>query len=181
MEPMTLVWVLLVFGLIILLFKVLKKIVSVAFSIAGIIVVVYLVIIGLQYVDRNDLRDNLLSSNNLFILEDSGNELTGFASDGSVVSLPDPKVIEDDDSDLYKKFYKVILVKKDALPEKIRLVYDSADDNDKAAIFRSYVNNDLLQDDPVDNLIEQEKDGTVEVHKESIAFKHSLREVLGLE
>ena len=83
MDTMTIVWIVLAVVLLLALFKVLKNVISFAISTVGIVVVVWLMILGLKYVDESNLRDNLLASNNLFLLQDSENNLlTGFASNG---------------------------------------------------------------------------------------------------
>ncbi|HII71823.1 TPA: hypothetical protein HA265_03655 [Candidatus Woesearchaeota archaeon] len=184
MQAMTLVWIALAVVILVLFFRFVKRLFNVALSAVGIIFVVWLVVLGLRYADKTNLRNNLIASNNLFLLEDSNDLVTGFATDGTateqvdISSLPDPS---DSSSEIYDKYYKVIVVQKDALPEKIGLVYDSADADDRLSLFRSYIDSSILgSDDPVDTLIEKEQEGDLEVHRNTMAFRYGIREVLGL-
>ncbi len=176
MNTMTIVWIVLAVFLIILIFKILKKLVSVALSAAGIIIVVWLVIIGLQYADKGSLRENLLTSNNLVLLND-GNQLTGFATKSDGIE----EEIDLSDKALYDKYFKVIIVDKEAFPEKIGLVYDVSEEHERQLLFQNFVENNLLNEDATDNLLEYEKLGLIEVYRNTIAFKQGFMEVLGFE
>ena len=181
MELSTVVGILVIILAVVLLMKVFGKVVSFVFSTLGIIAVVWLVVVGLRWMDEGNVRENLLDSNNLFVLEDEeGSLITGFATKEGA---PEPDLSTADDAEnpnskLYDDYYKVVFVKKDALPEKISLMMDAADDADKQNLFRSYVDNELLEGDFVTNIIEEEKEGNIEVHKETLAFRHGVREVI---
>ncbi len=182
MELSTVVGILIIIVAIVLLMKVMGKIVSLMLSVIGIVLVVWLVVAGLRWMDETNLRDNFKESNNLFVLEDEGSMITGFATKEG---MPDPDVKELDEkeltnpnSDLYDQYYKVVVVTKDALPEKKAMLIDVADEEDRLSLFRHYVDNNLLEGDIVQNLVEKEKEGNVQVHKETLAFKHGAREVL---
>jgi hypothetical protein len=182
MELSTVVWIVVLIVAAVLLMKLLGKVVSLALSVLGIVAVVWLVVIGLRYMDENNVRDNLLDSNNLFVLQDEGNFITGFATQEG---MPDPEIdaLDEDltnpNSELYDEYYKVIVVEKDALPEKTALMVDASGKEDKLELFRYYVENSLLEGDVVENLVEEEKEGSLQVYKETLAFKHGVKEVLG--
>ncbi|MFC1741456.1 hypothetical protein ACFL3V_02890 [Nanoarchaeota archaeon] len=181
MDLSTVVAVVVVIVLGIFLMKMLGKVMSFAFSVAGIVVVVWLVIAGLRYLDEQSVRDKILDSNNLFLLEEDGNLLTGFVTQEG---MPDPDIeaaageFDNPNSGLYDDYYKVIVVKKEALPEKTSLMVDVASDPDKADLFRNYVDENLLEGDAVENLVEEEQQGNIEVHKESMAFRKGIKDVL---
>ncbi len=165
----------------VLVLKLIGKVVSMIFTFVGIAAVVWLVIIGLQYLDEKNIRDKMSSSNSLFVLEDEGSMITGFATKEG---LPEPDLVEvqeevnDPSSELYDSYYKVFIVKKEALPEKISLLIDEVEPEEQTGLFRNYVDNNILEGDYADNLITAEKEGDIEVHKESIAFRHGFKEML---
>lgn len=178
----TVVWIVVIIALVVLFLKVLKKMVSLAFSIAGIIVVVWLVVVGLRYLDENNVRDNLLESNNMFLLQDGEALITGFAtqddlSSSNIADIQDD--LEDPSSELYDSYYKIIIVDKDSLPQKTSLLVDVAGEDDRRKLFMSYVENDLLEGDYTGNLVDAEMSGDIEVRKETLAFRHGIKEVLG--
>jgi len=144
---MTIVGIVFTIVLLIVLFKVLKNIVSFALSAAGILILTYLVIAGLRYADKQDLRNNLQISNNLILVEDSGNIISGFATKGGEVNTDNINV---HDEDLYKEYYKVIIIPKE---------------------MENLSTKRLLN---VDTLIQKEKDDKIKVYRESIAFRHGL-------
>ena len=181
MELSTVVGIIVIIAVAVLLMKFLGKVVSFVFSVLGIVLVVWLVVVGLRYLDEQNVRDNLLGSNNLFVLEDGGNLLTGFATqegeaDQDITELDEE--LENPNSKIYDDYYKVFIVKKEALPEKTSLMVGVADDDDKLSLFRNYVDNDLLEGDFVDTLVEEEKEGNIAVHRETLAFRHGIKEVL---
>jgi energy-coupling factor transporter transmembrane protein EcfT len=184
MELSIVIGIIVIIVAIVLLMKVMGKVVSLIFSIVGIIAVVVLVVVGMRYLDESNVRDNLLDSNSLFLLEDDGNLLTGFATQEG---MPDPDMadieeeigsLDNPNSEIYDDYYKVIVVKKEALPEKTALLVDVSDEEDRHNLFKSYVDNELLEGDFVSNLVEEEKEGNIEVHKETLAFRHGLKEVI---
>ncbi|MBU2561346.1 MAG: hypothetical protein KKD17_03535 [Nanoarchaeota archaeon] len=181
MELSTVVVILVVLAAAMLLMKFIGKMFSFALSVIGIIAVVWLVVIGLRWIDENNIRDNLLESNSLFLLEDGGNIMTGFATQEG---MPDPDIAEvskelaDPDSGIYDDYYKVFIVKKDALPEKTSILVEISDAEDKKELFRHYVENNLLEGDFVSTLVNKEKQGDIEVREETLAFRHGVAEVL---
>lgn len=181
MEIATVVGLIILLAAAVLLMKVLGKVVSLVLSVVGIVALVWLVVASLRYLDERDIRDNFLSSNNLFILESEGAPITGFASKEG---LPDPSLegieaeLGNPNSAIYDDYYKVVVVKKEALPEKLALMVDAAEGDDRLSIFRSYVDDSLIEGDAVSNLVENERAGNIEVYSESLAFRHGVREVL---
>ncbi|HII72022.1 TPA: hypothetical protein HA265_04675 [Candidatus Woesearchaeota archaeon] len=181
MELSTVIGIIVIMLAVVLLMKIFGKVVSLILSIVGVIAVVWLVVVGMRYLDESNMRDNLLDSNNLFLLEDDGNLLTGFATQEGA---PEPDIsdfegeLDNPDSDVYDDYYKVIVVKKDALPDKIALVVDAADEEDRQELFKYYVENQLLEGDFVSRLVEEEEEGNIDVHKETLAFKHGIKEVV---
>ena len=176
MELTTIIGVVVVVVIGVLLLKLIGKMLSFAISILGIMLIVWGIVIGLRYFDTQDLRQNLADSDNLFVLQDSGNIVTGFATDGTT-----PQINQEDlksDSDLFNKYYKVIVVDKDRLPEKTSLLVDASEGTDKLELFKSYVNNNILSGDPVANLIALDKEGDIKVYEETLAFRHGVSEVL---
>ncbi|MBW2966941.1 hypothetical protein KY362_00485 [Candidatus Woesearchaeota archaeon] len=162
--------------------KFLGKLASMLFTVVGIFLVVWLVVIGLRYMDEENVRENFMLSNNLFVLEENGNPLTGFVTkDG----LPGPELdtvleeVENPNSELYDEYYKVVFVDKEALPEKIQLVMDAADPEDRLSMFQEYVETEIIEGDTAENLIEKEKAGDIEVYHETLAFRHGFMDVLG--
>ncbi|MBI5880662.1 hypothetical protein HZB90_00870 [archaeon] len=180
MEPSTIVGILVVIIIAVFLLKLLGKAVSFAISVASIIVIVWLVVAGLRYMDERDVRDKFLDSNNLFVLQDGGSLLTGFATaeDNPPELASIEEEVEDPNSGLFDKYYKVIVVNKEALPEKTALVLEAAEDADKQKLFESYVENNLLEGDVAENLVNAEKEGSIGVYKKTLAFRHGLKEVL---
>ncbi|NQU79689.1 hypothetical protein HQ545_08030 [Candidatus Woesearchaeota archaeon] len=178
MELSTVVLVIVIAIMAVVIMKILKKAASFAFSIAGIIAVVWLVIAGMRYLDENNLRKNLLESNSLYLLEDQGDIMAGFATiQGNV-----PTSIEEIDDpvlNIHDSFYKVFLVRRDSMEERTALVLGAADDKDRLELFKNYIDNNLLQNDFVTKLVQKEKQGQIKVYKETIAFKHGFSEVLG--
>lgn len=182
MELSTVVGIIVILAVAVLLMKFLGKMVSFALSVVGIVLVVWLVVAGLRYLDEQNVRDNLLDSNSLFVLDDGGSMLTGFATqdDGEEADISGIEAdLDNPNSRIYDDYYKVFIVKKEALPEKTALLVDVADDADRLNLFRNYVENDLLDGDFVDTLVKKEEDGAIEVHKETLAFRHGVMEVLG--
>jgi energy-coupling factor transporter transmembrane protein EcfT len=179
MELSTLVGILVVVIIAVFLLKLLGKAVSFVISVASIIVIVWLVVAGLRYMDERDVREKFIDSNNLFVLQDGGSILTGFATaEGDVPELAGVEEAEDPNSELFDRYYKVIVVNKDALPEKTALVLDAADEADKQKLFQSYVENNLLEGDVAENLVNAEKEGDIGVYEETLAFRHGIKEVL---
>ena len=181
MELSTVVGIIIIIVVAVLLMKFLGKIVSLFLSVIGIILVVWLVVAGLRYMDELNIRDNFLESNNLFVLDDGNNLLTGFPTqEGAEPDLSEiEQEVQDPNSELYDEYYKVIVVKKEALPEKTALLVDVADEQDKLNLFKHYVEKNILEGDVADQLIEEEEQGNVEVYKETLAFRHGIKEVLG--
>jgi hypothetical protein len=179
MELSTVVGILVVIVVAALLLKLLGKAVSFAISVISVVAVVWLVVIGLRYLDERDIRDKFLDSDNLFVLQEDGNVITGFAT-GSNETPPAESVeqLSKDESGLLDKYYKVVAVSKDALPEKTALMIDAAEQGDKLKLFQSYVENSLLEGDVAGNLVAEEKEGNISVYKETLAFRHGIREVL---
>jgi hypothetical protein len=182
MELSTVVGIIVILLVVVLLMKVLGKVVSLVLSIVGIIAVVWLVVVGLRWMDEGNVRDNLLESYNLFLPEDDGNLLTGFATQEDA---PEPDLnslgeeeLDNPNSDVYDDYYKVIVVKKEALPEKTSLMLGVVDEEDKENLFKHYVDNSLLEGDFVANLIEEEQEGNIDVYKETLAFKQGITEVI---
>jgi len=183
MELSTVVGLLIAVVVVVILMKVMGKVVSLVLSIVGVILVVWLVVVGLRWMDENNVRQNFMESNNLFVLEDEGSLVTGFATKEG---MPDPDVtafsaeeFTNPNSPLYDDYYKIVVVQKEALPEKTSLLVDVVEDEDRLSLFRNYVDDELLdQDDFVSTLVEEEKEGKIKVHKETLAFKHGLGEVL---
>ena len=181
MEIATVVGLIILLAAVVLVLKVMGKVVSLVFSIVGIIALVGLVVAGLRYMDERDIRQNFLNSNNLFVLDDDGSPITGFATKEG---MPDPQLdsvsleLDNPNSQLYDDYYRVVLVKKDALPDKLAAVVDAAEGDDKLSIFKSYVQDNLLEGDVAEKLVEEEQEGNIEVHKETLAFRHGVREVL---
>jgi len=179
MEPSTIVGILVMIIIAVFLLKLLGKAVSFAISAVSIIVIVWLVVAGLRYMDERDVREKFLDSNNLFVLRDGGSLLTGFATaEDNPPELASIGEVEDPNSGLFDKYYKVIVVNKEALPEKTALVLEAAEDADKQRLFESYVENNLLEGDVAENLVNAEKEGNIGVYKETLAFRHGLKEVL---
>jgi|GEM_PF-6504322 len=176
----TVVWILAIIIAAVLLLKFLGKMLSFILSAVGIVTVVWLVIIGLRYLDESDMRNNLLESNSLFVLDDGGSPITGFATkEGFVPDINEAyEEMPDSSSDIYQTYYKVFVVKKEALPEKIALMMEVSDDEDKLNMFRHYVDNNLLQGNFTTRLIEAEQEGKLDVYKETLAFKHGLKDLL---
>lgn len=181
MEIATVVGFIILLAAVVLVIKVLGKAVSVVFSMVGVITLVWLVVVGLRYLDERDIRQNFLNSNNLFVLDDDGSTITGFATKEG---LPDPQLdsivvdLDNPNAPLYDDYYKVIVVNKEALPEKLAAVFDAADKEDRMSIFRNYVQDNLMEGDVAGNLVEEEQQGNIEVHKKTLAFRHGVREVL---
>ncbi|MFH1063776.1 MAG: hypothetical protein V1729_01710 [Candidatus Woesearchaeota archaeon] len=178
----TVVWIVVIIALVVLSLKVLKKMISLTLSVAGIVLVVWLVVAGLRYMDESNVRNNLMDSNNLFLLQEGDSLITGFATQEDTAGQ-DLEVVQDelDDptSDLYDSYYKVIIVNKESLPEKTSLLVEVSDKDDQLNLFKSYVKNGLLEGDYTSNLVDEEKEGNIEVRKETLAFRHGLREVFG--
>lgn len=181
MELSTVIGIIVIIAVAVLLMKFLGKMVSFAFSVIGIVLVVWLVVAGLRYLDEQNVRDNLLDSNSLFVLEDEGNTLTGFATqDGEPAEVTGiEEELENPNSRLYDRYYKIFVVKREALPEKTALMVEVADEQDRLRLFRNYVEKDLLEGDFVDSIVQAEQEGKLEVHKETLAFRHGVKEVLG--
>jgi hypothetical protein len=181
MEIATVVGLIVLLAAVVLVIKVLGKAVSVVFSMIGVISLVWLVVVGLRYLDERDIRQNFLNSNNLFVLDDGGSPITGFATKEG---LPEPQLddivveLDNPNAPLYDDYYKVIVVNKEALPEKLAAVVDAAEGDDLLSIFKSYVQDSLLEGDVAGNLVEEEQAGNIEVYKKTLAFKHGVREVL---
>jgi predicted phosphoribosyltransferase len=176
MELSAIVTIIVIIAVGVVLIKLLGKVLSFVFSILGVIAVVWLITIGLKYIDEKDIRDKFLDSNNLYVLEDGSNIVTGFASMG-----PAPNVTAEDisqNSDLLSEYYKIIVVKKSALPEKSQVMIDALDPADQVLLLKHYVNATLLDGDVVDNLVTAEKEGNIEVFKKTIAFRQGIKEVL---
>ncbi|MBN1544808.1 hypothetical protein JW898_05105 [Candidatus Woesearchaeota archaeon] len=181
MELSTVVVILIVLAAAMLLMKFIGKMFSFALSVIGIVAVVWLVVIGLRWMDENSIRENMIESNSLFLLSDGDNLMTGFATQEG---MPDPDIAEvskelaDPDSDIYDDYYRVFIVKKDALPEKTSVLVDVVGAEDRKELFRHYVENSLLEGDFVGNLVNKEKQGDIEVREETLAFRHGVAEVL---
>jgi hypothetical protein len=121
-----------------------------------------------------NLEDNFASSNNLFVLEDGGSAITGFATQDT--ATPAGITAADIDPESY---YKVIKIDKSALPEKTALLIDVSDESDKTNLFKEYVReNYIAPEDSVTKLIEDEDSGELSVEKNTLAFRHGLREVV---
>ncbi|MBW2971835.1 hypothetical protein KY359_02250 [Candidatus Woesearchaeota archaeon] len=185
MELSTVVGIIVIVVVAVLLMKFMGKVLSFIFSIIGIIAIVWLVVIGLRWMDENSIRDNFMDSNNLFLLAEDGNLMTGFATQESPQGGQEPELSDvsaelgNPNSYIYDEYYKVIVVDKEALPEKTALLIDVVDPQDQQALFRSYVENSLLEGDFLANLIDEEKLGDIEVYEETLAFRHGLRDVVG--
>ena len=180
MELSTVVGIVLIVVIAVLVIKLLGRLVSFFLSAVGIIIVVWLVVAGLRYLDEQNVRENLLESNSLFVLRDGGNMVTGFATQeegqADVSGLGDE--LDNPNSRIYDDYYKVIVVDADTLPEETAMLLGVADDEDKLKLFKSYVDNDLLEGDFVESLVEKEEMGGVEVHKETLAFRHGIKDIL---
>jgi 4-amino-4-deoxy-L-arabinose transferase-like glycosyltransferase len=183
MELSMVVWVVALIVLALLLMKFLGKVFSLAFSVLGILIVVWLVVAGLRWMDEQNLRDNIIESNNLFLLADGDNMITGFSTlDGEEQEIPDSTELTNPNSELYDEYYKVIVVDKESLPEKTSLMLEAAEPEDKLALFQTYVETGLLESDgetAAETLISEEQEGNIAVYKETLAFKHGIKEVLG--
>lgn len=165
----------------VLLIKLLGKALSFAFSVAGIVLVVWLVVAGMRLVDTNNVQNNFLEENNLFILTDDGDMLTGFATQGGEVPVEEDILtnLDNPNSELYEDFYKVITVDKSKLPQKTALLVEVSADYEKRELFKEYIESTLLSDNNVaENLVEAEKEGDIEVHKETLAFRHGVKDVI---
>lgn len=180
MELSTVLGIVLIVVIAVLVIKFLGKLVSFLLSVVGIIIVVWLVVSGLRYLDEQNVRDNLLESNSLFVLQDSGNMVTGFATqqEGKADLTGLEQELDNPNSNVYDDHYKVIVVNADALPEKTAMLVDVADDEDRLKLFRSYVDNSLLEGDFVESLVEKEERGDIAVYKETLAFRHGIKDVL---
>jgi hypothetical protein len=179
MEIVTIFLIVIAIVIGVVLLKLLGKAVSLALSVLGIVIVVWLVVAGLRFLDINNIRDNFMDSNNLFLLEDGGDLVTGFATGYVEEALPDTKEeLVNPNSKLYDDCYKVVVVKKDALPQKTALLIDASDDADRDRLFRAYVDNELMDGDLAENLVDAESEGDIEVYKETLAFRHGIREVI---
>ncbi|MBW2997770.1 hypothetical protein KY349_05510 [Candidatus Woesearchaeota archaeon] len=180
MELSTVVGIIVIIVVAVLIMKFLGKLVSFLLSVVGIILVVWLVIVGLRYLDEQNVRDNLMNSNSMFVLQDGDSMVTGFATqdvgEADVSGLENE--LDNPNSNIYDDYYKVIVVNADALPEKTAMLFDVADDEDKLKLFKSYVDNNLLEGDFVESLVEKEEQGDVEVYKETLAFRHGIKDVL---
>jgi hypothetical protein len=181
MEIVTILVILIVVVLAVFLFKFLGKAVSFALSLVGIVIVVWLIVIGLRFMDTKNLQDNFLDSNNLFVLADEDNFITGFATNepNEMTNLAD---IYDDlsnpNSDLFDKYYKVVIVEKDSMPHITTRIIDSSKDVERVEAFRGYVEDNFLDEDIAEILVEEEQLGNIEVHKETLAFRHGFREII---
>ena len=180
MELLTVIGIVVIIVVAVLLMKVLGKVVSFVFSVMGIVLVVWLVVVGMRYLDERNISDNFLDSNNLFLLQDGSNVITGFATHdtGQVDFAQVDDEMNNPNSKLYDKYYKVILVNKDSLPENTALLVEVSDGADRLTLFKNYVENNFLEDDPTDILIEKEENGKIEIYKETLAFRHGIKEVL---
>lgn len=180
MELSTVLVVIVVAVAALLLMKLVGKVFSLVFSVLGIVAVVWLVVAGLRWMDEENVRDNLLDSNNLFLLSDGSQMITGFATQDNIT--PDIKGIETEvtnpNSEIYDDFYKVIIVNKDALPQKTALMVDAVGQDDQQALFKNYVEDTLLKEDAAERLIEEEEAGNLAVYKETLAFRHGIKDVL---
>lgn len=180
MELSTVLVVIVVAVAALLLMKVVGKVFSLVFSVLGVVAVVWLVVAGLRWMDEENVRDNLLDSNNLFLLSDGGQMITGFATQDNIT--PDTEGISvelsNPNSEVYDDFYKVIVINKESLPQKTALMVDVLDDADRQALFKSYVENNILEEDAADRIIEEEEAGNLEVYKETLAFRHGIKEIL---
>lgn len=183
MELMTVFLIIAVAGLAMLLLKLLGKALSLAFSVMGIVLVVWLAIMGLKYLDANNIRDNLLDSNNLFLLEDDDALITGFATLEEIkedaVELTEK--LNDPDSEIHDKYFRIISVKKSSLPEEISYLIDNTNDENKLIAFRKYVETNILTQDAFERLVEEEKNNNIRVFQETLAFRHGIKEYLHLE
>ena len=180
MELSTVIGVVVIIVVAVLLMKFLGKVVSFVFSIMGVVLVVWLVVVGMRYLDEQNIRDNFLDSNNLFLLQDGSNVITGFATHdtGQVDFAQVDDEMNNPNSPLYDQYYKVILVNKESLPENTALMVGVVEGADRLNLFRNYVENNLLEGDPTDLLIEEEEEGNIEIYKETLAFRHGMKEVL---
>lgn len=183
MDAMTIVWVLLAVVIVVAVLRFLGKTVSMAFSAASIIILVWLVVSGLQYMDQNDIREKFLDSNNLFVLKDGSSLISAYATKEG---LPEPDLsgiqdeIDDPDSELYDDYYKVILVDIDTMPSDVIRMISSADEERRLVLFQDYVYGEIIGEDIAQSLVEHEKEGDIVVYQETIAFRHGTLEVLGI-
>lgn len=180
MELSTVLGIVVILVIAVLLVKFLSKVVSFVFSAIGIVLVVWLVVIGMRYLDEQNIRDNFIDSNNLFLLQDGHNVITGFAThdNGQVDFAQVDEEMNNPNSPLYDKYYKVIFVNKESLPDKTSLMVGVSDEADRLSLFKNYVAHNFLEGDPTDLLIEEESQGSIEIHKETLAFRHGIKEVL---
>jgi hypothetical protein len=177
MELSTVVIVVVIIAVAVLALKLLGKALSFLLSILGIVAVVWVLVFGLRYMDERDLRSKFLESTNLYVLADGENIITGYATDGTVPAINKVDEIKGDPAFL-DEYYKVVVVNAESLPERTAAIIAAADESDKILLLKSYMNKTILSGDAVDNLISAEQEGTVEVYKNTLAFKHGLREVL---
>jgi hypothetical protein len=163
------------------LLKFLGKAVSFALSVLGVAAVVWLTVAGLRYLDEQKVREGILESNNLFLLSENGKVVTGFATQEG---MPEPDIdkaqreLSNPNSPLYSDYYKIIVVKEEALPEDRTEDISSSLGESKEKAFRQYVDTNLLEGDALTNLVGLEKEGAIAVYEESIAFRHGIKEVL---
>ena len=164
-------WILIAIVATLIIAKIFKKVLSLAFTAAAITVVVFLVIAGLKYMDENNIRNNFLNSNNIFVLEDNNNLITGFTTHPrTVLDEKDLEKIKQDSST--QNHYKTIIIKKHNSKELSEKLSNANSKEDQLNIFEEYVEENFLSEEFVDNLIAKEKSGEIEVKKESIAFKY---------
>ncbi len=186
MEIFQIVIVVLALLLVVMLVKFMGKAASFVFSILGIFIVVWLIIMGVRFLDEINIKNNLLDSNNLYILKSDNAAVTGFVSGIGLSNKPvDINLVSiysdllNINSDLYADYYKIIIVNEKFLPENIQSQLQESDNaTEKFELFRNYVDDSLLEDDFVKNLIDAEKTGHIEVYKETLAFRHGIRETL---
>ena len=177
MELSTVVIVVVIIAVAVLALKLLGKALSFLISILGIVAVVWVLVFGLRYVDERDLRSKFLDSTNLYVLADGENIITGYATEGTMPAISTVEEIKEDPA-LLDEYYKVVVVDIESLPEKTATIIQAADESDKIQILKNFINKTILTGDAVDNIINEEQNGTIAVYKNTIAFKHGLREVL---
>ena len=175
MELSAIVTIIAIIAIGVVLIKVLGKVLSFVFSILGVVAVVWLITIGLRYMDERDIRGKFLDSNNLYVLEDGANIVTGYATEGEMPSVTAEELAQN--SVLLDEYYKVVVVKTSALSEKSQAMVSALEPSDRLLLLQNYVNSTLLDGDVVDNLVSAEKVGDIEVFKKTIAFRQGLKEV----
>lgn len=163
--------------LIVLVLKVVGKAVKFAFTVTAILVIAWCAVIGLRHLDVQNLEEHFKGSNNLFLLQDGGDVVTGFATKtADTIGTAASTEIPDED------YYKIIKIDKSVLPEKTALLIDAVEDADKEALFKEYVDANFMDPaDGVSRLIDAEKSGEISVEKDTLAFRHGVREVLSRE